>query len=226
MYNIDLDIQNIFTKSIMEKYPAIFDCLSEKEFLINEDNLKHIHLILKKYIPSKRINSFIAETAIIEEGVYIGNNCKIHDYALIRRGSILLDNCIVGHCSEVISSIVFDESNITHKVSVGNCIIGSGVNLGANVVAANISLFNSNIRVPDKSIKTKMLNGEVRDTMCTKTGSIIGCNTRVGMNSSISPGTILSQNNIVYPNLHIGGREFQKNLVIKNSIELTFENLD
>lgn len=168
-------------------------------------------------------DTFISPRAIVGPNVYIGNGCRIHDFACVRDHSILLDNVVVGHCSEIARSIVFSDTHITHKVTMSDSIVGRRVNIGACVTLASISLFNENIQNLNKTIKVKLLSGETYNTRLFKFGSVIGDNSRIGMNSSCAPGVLLGRYSIVYPNIFLRGEQYRDKTIIKlrQSLEVT-----
>jgi len=207
MYIIDLFIaiqphKDIITEKIY-KYSRTnfpFDLLNSLD-LLNENKISDIDK-----------TTYISKTAKIEQGVYIGKNCKIYDNALVRKGSIILDNVIIGHCSEVSHSVVFSNTNITHKVSIADSVIGHNCNLGANVVLSNISFLNKDMRNPNLNIKINNANISLQ-----KFGSLIGDNTRIGMNSSLDSGCIIGKNSLIYPNTYVRSGEYINNSLIKAS---------
>jgi NDP-sugar pyrophosphorylase family protein len=181
-----------------------------------------LNMLLTESI-KRQNDSYISPTAIIGKNVYIGNNCQIHDYACVRDNCILLNNVIVGHCSEISNSIIFSNTSITHKVTVGSSIIGRNVNLGANVTLAAPNIFNTDMRKLQKNIKIKLLSGEILDTNLAKFGSVIGDDSRIGMNSSCGPGVLLGKSNYVYPNIFLRGRQYEDNKIFKINFDKVIE---
>ena len=184
----------------------------ELSFIEAIKNINEFVTLLKEN--EQRNNTHISPTAIIGKNVYIGNNCKIYDYACIRDNTIILDNVIIGHCSEIANSIIFSNTNITHKVSMSFCIIGEYVNVGACCSLAPISIFNADFMNPTITIKIHA-NGETLDSNLFKLGCLIGDYSKIGMNSSTAPGVIIGKNVIVYPNIFLRTNLYQENSIIK-----------
>jgi bifunctional N-acetylglucosamine-1-phosphate-uridyltransferase/glucosamine-1-phosphate-acetyltransferase GlmU-like protein len=90
---------------------------------------------------------------------------------------------VIGHCSEVKSSILLQGAKLAHFNYVGDSIVGSNVNLGAGVVCANIRL--------DKLDIFLKIKGERLATGRKKLGSIIGDGSSVACNLVLNPGTTL-----------------------------------
>ena len=150
-------------------------------------------------IDEDNTNIFIGEGTTLESGaniknnVIIGKNCRIKGGAAIGPNVFIMDECTIGHCSEVENSIFMSNSNAAHLNFVGHSIIGSNVNLAAGVICSNFKQLpfgaDINIQVNGRKINTKM----------SLLGSFIGDYTKIGCNSVLNPGTIISKRVIVYP---------------------------
>ena len=67
----------------------------------------------------------------------IGENSEIRSGAHLRGPIIIGKNCVVGHSSEIKSSILLDGAKAPHLNYVGDSILGKNVNLGAGSKLAN-----------------------------------------------------------------------------------------
>jgi bifunctional UDP-N-acetylglucosamine pyrophosphorylase/glucosamine-1-phosphate N-acetyltransferase len=67
----------------------------------------------------------------------IGVNCRIGPYTRVRPGSHLSDDVHLGNFVEIKSSQVGAGSKINHLTYVGDCEVGSGVNVGAGTITCN-----------------------------------------------------------------------------------------
>ena len=83
-------------------------------------------------------NCDIAESAVIETGVKIGNNVTIGPNSVVRKGSIIEDDVTIGCCS-VIGSEGFQAIKVyRQKIKhVGICHIAKGANIGDNTTICN-----------------------------------------------------------------------------------------
>ncbi|HOL48684.1 MAG TPA: glucose-1-phosphate thymidylyltransferase, partial [bacterium] len=106
------------------------------------------------------------------------------------------DKCVVGHTTEIKSSVMLGESKAGHFAYIGDSILGK-VNLGAGTKLANLKLDNSIVK-----IKIEDTN---YDTGLKKFGAILGDGVETGCNSVTTPGTLLSKNVFVYPNTTVRG---------------------
>lgn len=134
----------------------------------------------------------------IEGPVYIGKNCEIKPGAYIRPGSIICDNCSVGFNSEVKNSIVQNGAKIASLAFVGDSILGKSARIGSGVITANR-------RFDQKNITVKTENGERIDTNDSFFGCILGDYSRIGANSSVSPGTFIGPYSWIYPLTSVRG---------------------
>ncbi len=146
---------------------------------------------------------FIGEGAIIEPGsyirgpAYIGNNCEIRQGAYLRGNVFLEEGVVVGHCTEVKNSILLKGAHAAHFNYVGDSILGEMSNLGAGVKCANFRLDQGEVGVwiDEKKVMTGL----------RKLGVILGDRSQIGCNSVTSPGTLIGQDVVCYPCMHIQG---------------------
>lgn len=133
----------------------------------------------------------VEEGALIKGPAIIGKNCFIAHGAYIRENVILGDNVKIGHATEVKNSIILNDTNISHFNYVGDSLVGGNVNFAGGAITANFRLDGANIIVKH--------DGEEFETGLAKFGAIIGDNSRIGVNSVLNPGTILSKNSKIFP---------------------------
>lgn len=152
---------------------------------------------LKKKVSPK---ATIAKTAIVENSV-ISAGAKIFDFAIVRnsfvgenavvgshslvRDSQILENAVVGSSSEVARSSLGANSWL-HRNYVGDSVIAENVSLGSGAVCANLRLDEGEIFV--RIEKQKVGTGR------NKFGTVLGANSRIGVNSSIMPGVLVGEN--------------------------------
>lgn len=133
----------------------------------------------------------VEEGALVKGPAIIGKNCFIAHGAYVRENVILGDNVKIGHATEVKNSIILNNTNISHFNYVGDSLVGSNVNFAGGAITANFRLDGANIIIKHE--------GEIYETGLTKFGAIIGDNSRIGVNSVLNPGTILSKNSKIFP---------------------------
>ena len=174
------------------------------------DGVEHAYQVLdrirpyvNKYVEGRESNIVIGEnvkihpTAVIKGPVIIGKNCEIDAHAYVRPYTILGDDVMVGHGTEIKASILFNRAKASSLTFVGDSILGKSVRIGSGAITANRSFSQDNIIL--KTTEDKIDTG--RDFF----GCIIGDNTRIGCNSVIAPGSHIGGYTWIYPLTNISG---------------------
>ena len=189
----------------LDKY--IISCYQSLPVLSEFDNpweiTERANSIISDIIPKLNaadytINGTVAihKTATVENGVVIKDNviieknCFVGAGAYLRGGVYLAEGVTVGPGCEIKSSFIFKKSRIAHFNFVGDSIIGEDVNFEAGSIAANY--FNET----EKDIEL-LIDNEVVKTGVKKFGCIAGDHSRVGANSVLDPGSVLSVGKII-----------------------------
>ncbi len=141
--------------------------------------------------------TIIDPSVLIEGPCIIGRNCTIRHGAFLRAGTVLGEECMVGHASEIKNSLLMDGAVASHFCYVGDSILGPNVNLGAGVKCANLRL--------DRKKIFGYYQGKKIQTHLEKLGAILGEGVQVGCNCVLNPGTFIGKKSIVYPLVNIGG---------------------
>lgn len=168
---------------------------------------------LMKFFLSHISQNFISDDAQIAEsakivgpvyigsGVKIGDNAKIvgpcfidentvvGDFAMIRESHVG-KNSLIGGYSEVTRSYLGD-SVMFHRNYVGDSVISNNVLFGSGATTANF-------RFDGKTISSIVKNEKV-DTGLLKFGSIIGADSRIGVNSTLLPGVKIGNHSFIGP---------------------------
>ncbi len=124
----------------------------------------------------------IGEGTTIEPGVMIkgptiiGRNCQIRSGAYIRGSVWVGDHCVIGHTTELIRSVLFDDVRVDHFNYVSDSILGRAVHFGAGAKVANLRFDQKTIVVAGASTDRKKL------------GVILGDRCQVGVNTTLGPG--------------------------------------
>ena len=146
---------------------------------------------------------FIGQGTVVEPGALIkgptiiGKDTEIRQGAYIRGECIVGDRCVVGHTTEMKTSVMLNDAKAGHFAYIGNSILGNNVNLGAGTKLANLKLNNSNIIIKIKDI--------IHNTGIRKFGAIMGDRVETGCNSVTNPGTMLGKESLVYPCVSVKG---------------------
>jgi len=160
--------------------------------------------IFDKFLKRKIENSAkIGKNVIIDGKVYIGKNVKIFEGAIIKGPCYIGDNCIVGNNAFIrdysnlenevligafaeIKKCIFQENCHTHSGYFGDSIFKEGCRIGAGTITANV-------RIDRETVKSTV-KGEKIDTGLNCFGTIVGKNTKIGINVSLMPGIFIGSN--------------------------------
>jgi NDP-sugar pyrophosphorylase family protein len=201
-----MNTKKILSKLFQSKRIHAFDigCIDEPLW----EPLNRLELFIKSF--SGRIESDVTgvciknpETVVIGKGcifgpfvciegpVLIGDGCEVRPGAYIRPGSLIGDRVMIGHTTEIVRSIVFNEAKLAHFNYVGDSIIGERVNLGAGSKCANFRL--------DEGIINIRVDGQRISTGRRKVGAFIGDDASIGCNAVLNPGSIILPKGVVFP---------------------------
>ncbi len=149
----------------------------------------------------------------LEGPAYIGKGSRIGPNARIRPGACFEDGVVIGTSCEVKNSIVMRRTRIPHLSYVGDSVIGENCNIGAGTITANI-------RLDEEPIKMR-IKGRPQSAVRKKLGVIMGDGGQTGINASLMPGVRIGSNSWIGPGVILskdvpsGYAVFAKQLIIK-----------
>ena len=188
---------NSFIKNFDNRFSELADrqpweIISELQQLIIDlmDNLNKNDFYIDNGIAIHK-SAQIEQGVVLKAPAIISKNCFIGANAYLRNGIYLDDDVIIGPGCEIKSTIIFDKTSVAHFNFIGDSILGSRVNIEAGAVVANH--FNERT---NKLIEVRY-EGKLINTACTKFGSLIGDDVKIGANAVLSPGTLLNPGSIV-----------------------------
>ncbi|MCP4665269.1 MAG: glucose-1-phosphate thymidylyltransferase, partial [Deltaproteobacteria bacterium] len=123
----------------------------------------------------------IGEGTIVEPGALIkgptiiGNHSEVRQGAYLRGNCLVGNRCVVGHATEVKTSVMLDGAKAGHFAYIGDSILGNNVNLGAGTKLANRKIVDVEMKI--------RVEGESYQTGLRKLGAILGDKTETGCNS-------------------------------------------
>jgi NDP-sugar pyrophosphorylase family protein len=135
--------------------------------------------------------------AVIHGPTIIGRDCQIRSGAYIRGNVLMGDRVVIGHTSEIKSSLIHNEAELPHFAYVGDSVLGWRSHLGAGVKI-------SNLKVTREPVSVK-INGKVYSTSLRKFGALVGDEVEVGCNAVLNPGTILGRGSLAYALTSLAG---------------------
>ncbi len=156
---------------------------------------------------------FIGPGAVIEPGALvkgptiIGAQTEVRQGAYIRGKCLVGAGCVVGHTTEMKSSIMLDGAKAGHFAYIGDSVVGHEANLGAGTKLANLKIRDQTIRV--------MAHGMRIVTNLRKFGAILGDRVETGCNSVTNPGTVLGKGCQVFPLISVRAGYYEPDSVIR-----------
>jgi len=115
------------------------------------------------------------------EGVVINENVSVGPFCRLRPGTVLEKNSKIGNFVEVKKSKIKKNSKVSHLSYIGDTIIGNSANIGAGTITCNY----------DGVKKNKTVIG---DNSFVGSNSCLVAPVKIGRNSTIGAGSVISQN--------------------------------
>lgn len=159
------------------------------------------------------------------EGVYVGENVKIHPTATIEapaiigegteirpgafiRGNVITGkNCVIGNSTELKNCILLDNVQVPHYNYVGDSILGNFAHMGAGSICSNLK----------SDGKPVVIHTDINyETGLRKIGGILGDYADIGCGCVLNPGTIIGKNTSVYPLTSLRG-VYPADCIVKSS---------
>ncbi|GKT07513.1 hypothetical protein [Desulforhabdus sp. TSK] len=135
--------------------------------------------------------SVVEPGALLKGPTWIGAHTEIRQGAYVRGKCIVGDRCVVGHTTEMKSSIMLNGAKAGHFAYIGDSILGEDCNLGAGTKLANL-------RIREGSVRLKIAD-RTMDTGLRKFGAILGDRVEIGCNAVTNPGALLGKGCVVLP---------------------------
>lgn len=145
--------------------------------------------------------------ALIKGPTVIGSQTEIRQGAYIRGKCIIGDRCVVGHTTEMKSSVMLNGAKAGHFAYIGDSILGNQSNLGAGTKLANLKIKAGAVRVK--------IRGEYQDTGLRKLGAVVGDNVEIGCNAVTNPGALLGKGCMVFPLTSVPAGYYEPNSVVQ-----------
>jgi bifunctional N-acetylglucosamine-1-phosphate-uridyltransferase/glucosamine-1-phosphate-acetyltransferase GlmU-like protein len=151
--------------------------------------------------------AFVEPGALVKGPAIIGPHTEVRQGAYLRGKCIVGARCIVGHTTEMKSSVMLDGARAGHFAYIGDSVIGREANLGAGTKLANLKIREQKIRV--------MAHGTRIVTNLRKFGAILGDHVETGCNSVTNPGTVLGKGCQVFPLTSVRAGYYEPDSVIR-----------
>lgn len=123
----------------------------------------------------------IMEGALIRGPLYLGKHAVLKMGAKVYGPSIIGEECRIG--GETSNVVFFPFSNKGHDGFLGNAVVGSWVNIGADTNCSNLKNNYSEVKLQTEFNSTPIPSGL---TFC---GALIGDHSKTGINTMLNTGT-------------------------------------
>jgi UDP-2-acetamido-3-amino-2,3-dideoxy-glucuronate N-acetyltransferase len=101
--------------------------------------------------PGWGMNTVVYPGAIIEEQVTLGNNVVVHDNVLIRGGTTVNDNAVLGRVPQMAGIIQRKPKSDLAKLEIGrNCVVGAGAVLYVGTVIGDDTLIGDLVSIREE----------------------------------------------------------------------------
>ncbi|MFH9425445.1 hypothetical protein [Streptomyces sp. NPDC017529] len=104
----------------------------------------------------------IHPTAIIGDDVIIGPHVRVYEFSTVRDGSVLCAGAQVGFNCEVTRCFLGERAVLGHRIGINRTLVGADAHLSASLTIAAISLWNNDLRHPDREITFRVPDGLYR----------------------------------------------------------------
>ena len=141
--------------------------------------------------PDKAEPAWVHPTALVEEGVVLGDRTRVWDGVHIRRGARIGHDCIVG-----------EKSYVAYDVRIGNFVkINAVVYICAGVIIDDFCMLSAhtvftNDRFPragNRTLEGLLTSDPTEETLLTR----VGRGVTIGANATIGPGVTLGEFSMV-----------------------------
>lgn len=139
---------------------------------------------------------YIGRGAAVQEGAMVRGNHVVGDYATINMGTRMRGDSSIGPYAkvggEITNSVIHSFSNKSHEGYLGNSVLGSYCNLGADTNVSNLK--NTYGAVKQWSYRQEKLISTGK-TFC---GAVFGDHAKTGINTMLNTGTVVGYSGNVF----------------------------
>ncbi len=153
-------------------------------------------------------NIVIYPTALIEDGVRLGNNVVIHDHVVLRRGAIINDNAVLGRVPQVAGIIDRQPNSNLAPLEVGErSVIGVGsvlyigTKIGNDTLIGDLACIREECRIGNRVVIGRGVmmnyNVEIRDRTRVMDSSHFGGDMLVEEDAFVGPHVSTANDNTI-----------------------------
>jgi UDP-3-O-[3-hydroxymyristoyl] glucosamine N-acyltransferase len=144
--------------------------------------------------------AYVSPLANVHKDVVIGPGTRVHEYSTVRGRTVISANVHVGYGCEISRSLVGEHSILSHRATVGCCVIGRHCYFSADLLTAACVISNSDMLHPDKPIAFALPDGGRMSTGEPKWSALIGDHVRAGSRVTVGPGSVVNARSVLAAN--------------------------
>lgn len=153
--------------------------------------------------------SVVEPGALIKGPTIIGSHTEVRQGAYVRGKCIVGDRCVVGHTTEMKTSVMLNDAKAGHFAYIGDSILGSNSNLGAGTKLANLKIKEGTVQL--------RIGDQIVDSGMRKFGAILGDDVQIGCNAVTNPGTLLGKGSMVFPVTSVRTGYYEPYAIVRSS---------
>ncbi|MFI0257863.1 transferase [Streptomyces sp. NPDC017056] len=155
----------------------------------------------------------IHPSAIIGDDVIIGPYVRVYEFSTVRDASVLCAGAQVGFNCEVTRCFLGERAVLGHRIGINRTLVGADAHLSATLTIAAISLWNNDLRHPDREITFRVPDGLYR-CGTPRFGGILGDHCQTGNNISLGPGIAIGPHCRIASGVTLAGRTIPANSIL------------
>ncbi|MET9528233.1 hypothetical protein [Streptomyces coeruleorubidus] len=145
-------------------------------------------------------SAYVSPLANVHDDVVIGPGARIHEYSTVRARTVISSNVHIGYGCEISRSMIGEHSVLSHRATVGCCVIGRHCYFSADLLTAACLISNSDMLQPDKPIAVALPGGGRMSTGEPKWSALVGDHVRAGSRVTIGPGAVINARSVLGAN--------------------------
>lgn len=145
-------------------------------------------------------DAYVSPRANVHEDVIIGPGAKVYEYSTVRGRTVISSHVHIGYGCEISRSLVGEHTILSHRSTLGCCVIGRNCYFSADLLTAACVMTNPDMLRPDKPISFALPDGGRLSTGEPKWSALIGDGVRVGSRVTVGPGAVINSGSFIAAN--------------------------
>lgn len=148
-------------------------------------------------------DAYVSPLANVAEDVVIGPGARVHEYSTVRGRTVISSHVHIGYGCEISRSTVGENSILSHRATLGCCVIGRACYFSASLLTAACLMSNGDMLRPDKPIAFALPDGGRMSTGEPKWSALIGDHVRAGPRVTVGPGAVVNAGSVLDPGVTV-----------------------